>query len=226
MKAASTDFLDDQKLYAPDSGSDSDPKVQYHFNIGRNLYVIESAGMAVLNRVDMPQEVVGVPANGTYIDGPVYYLPYRDDIIVLYQMDMPDETAQQKMTDAYVYLARASIGSRSPKWSISGIPPGGAPGVTSGQLIFVGSRGFLGAINLDTGKYWWCLRDLDKNSQSPFKSVKTPVMRNDEVVLEDAKTDAYGEHYYVAVNLKTQAINTNVPYSKPLSVTDDCPYFR
>lgn len=227
MKAASTEPLDDESLYAPDSGSDSDPERQYHFTVGSSLYVIESAGGAVVHTADAPQKVYfEVPSAPIYIDGPVYHALYHGDLILLYLTDMPGDTPQQKAEDPLVYLVRIQTSDLSLQWSISGIPPDIAPGVISGPLIFVGSNGFLGAINLDTGQYLWCLGDLNRDSGALFGKVKPPFIRNRDLVLESLKPNSYGSYAYVAVNLDTHAVSTNLPGPKPQVIVGDCPYIR
>lgn len=222
MKATSTEPLDNQNLYAPDSGSDSDPERQYHFTVGSRMYVIESAGAAVVNTPDAWQKTFEVPSAPIFIDGPVYYALYHGDPILMYQTDMPGETPKQQARDALVYLVRIDADTLKLKWTISGIPPGVTPGVIHGYLLFVGSTGFLGVVDLDTGKYRWCLSD----SRALPTDVKPPFIRGREVVLESAKPNAHGGYDYVAVNLDTQTVSTNLPDMKLRIITDDCPYFR
>lgn len=225
MRPVSTEPLGED-VSAPDSGSDSDPEVQYHFSFGPNLYVIESGGSGVVNGLNSPQRHFEVPSAPVFIDGPIYKTRYESDVILLYQADMPEESAEQKRKDALVYLVRLQTSDLTLKWTISGISPGVAPGVISGSTVFVAADNFLGAVNLDTGKYRWCLPDFGGRSQHLFEDVSAPVIQDNQVVVEQIEPNAWNGHYYLAVNLEKLVVHSNAPLDKLPAVTTDCPYFR
>lgn len=206
------------------SGADGDPMLRYHFRVGAAAYVLGSSSQGIQGKAGAKQPFV-VPANPMYVDGPLSYAGYDGDLLLLYQADLPWDDAAAKEKESETHLLRLKPDTLSVVWNNSGIPADAAPALIVGSTAYVGADGFLGAVDLETGKFRWCLRDLGAVMGDAFHHVVTPSWSARRVEL-DSLPGKDGLRHYLRVDLDKLKVSTDLGTAAPLRVSRDCPVFR
>lgn len=206
------------------SGADGDPMLHYHFRVEDAAYAIGSSSQGIQGKGGTKRPFA-VPASPMYVDGPVSYAGYAGDLLLLYQADLPWDDAVAKEKESETYLVRIKPDTLSMVWNNSGIPPDAAPARIVSSTAYVGAEYFLGAVDLDTGKFRWCLRGLDAVTGDAFHRVATPSWNPHQVEL-DSLPGKDGSRHYVKVDLDQLKVSTDFGTATSLSVSRDCPVFR
>lgn len=206
------------------SGADGDPMLHYHFRVGKAAYVIGSSSQGIRG-IDTGSQRFAVPAAPMYVDGPLSYGGYDGDLLLLYQADLPWDDVAAKEKKAQTFLLRIKPDTLKVVWNNSGVPADAAPALIVGSTAYVGAEYFLGAVDLASGKFRWCLRELDAATGEAFHHVATPSWSVRQVEL-DSLPGKDGAHHYVRVDLESLKVSTDLVTAGPLSVSRDCPVFR
>ena len=102
------------------------------------------------------------------------YLPYKDDLILVYdtQNDREDWSAGM--------VTRLDGKSLTPKWSIEISGFNTCPCLREGSMLYVTASRFIGKIDLDKGQYLWSVK-LDE----PYDLVEVPRLINNKLILKE-----------------------------------------
>lgn len=194
---------------------DGDPGYTFHFSFGNVSYVISDNGGGVQTNESGISRKFKLPVpSGMWIGGPMYFLQYRQDYLLLYGLSDGENGAAK--------MVRLDPGSLSVKWAAGGIPFNITPGVVQGSSVYVTGIGFIGAIDLDTGRYGWCVTDLYQGS-NVFDVFDEPQIEGTTLSTQDKLTRAAdGTPYTVKVDWKKGTVATNAALAKPARFLKGC----
>ena len=156
-------------------GPDAPAEPEYFcFALADGLYQIGSNGTgARINRPgSTPFRVEWQYADGTFIEG-LLVRPYANDILLVLQVT-DHEGAAGEITRLDRPTLRQTWSARIPAFNI------GAP-LIDGDVAYVTALGFVGRVNLTTGRYDWSVRDLYDHATGYFNSVESITLRGDTV---------------------------------------------
>jgi len=109
--------------------------------------------------------------------GSVYFVPYGRDIIIVYGVGTVEA--------AWGQIARLNPSSPSPVWNatISGFNVG--EGVVEDRFLYQTAFGFVGKLDLESGKYAWKHEGLYDASRASFNSFEVPEVLADEIIFTE-----------------------------------------
>jgi len=150
-----------------------------------------------------------------WLGGPVYFAQYKQDFLLQYGLSSGEESSAK--------LVRLDGLSLAVKWVVGGVPFNMTPGLIQGGLVYVTGIGFVGAIDLETGRYAWCVRDLYKG-ENIFAAFQEPAIEGDTLTAQDKLVAAPdGTPYFIKVDWKHKKVETNASLAQPPQFLVGCP---
>src|SRR5690348_1546751 len=132
-----------------------DPGNTYRFAVENTDLSVSDNGSGVQTDAAGGSRKLKLPVpSGMWLGGPVYFAPYKQDLLIQYGLSSGEESTAK--------IVRLDGLSLVVKWVVGGVPFNMTPGLIQGGLVYVTGIGFVGAIDLETGRYAWCVRDLYK----------------------------------------------------------------
>ena len=193
-----------------------DPGNTYRFMMSNTDLSVSDNGNGVQTDTAGRSRKLKLPVpSGMWLGGPVYFAPYKQDFLLQYGLSSGEESSAK--------LVRLDGLSLAVKWVVGGVPFNMTPGLIQGGFVYVTGIGFVGAIDLETGRYAWCVRDLYKGSNI-FTAFQEPVIEGDTLIAQDklmASPD--GTPYFVKVDWKHKKVETNATFPQPPPFLVGCP---
>ena len=193
-----------------------DPGNTFRFTLGdTNLSVSDNGNGVQTDAAGRARKFRLPVSSGMWLGGPVYFAPYKQDFLIQYGLSSGEASTAK--------LVRLDGLSMAVKWIVGGIPFNMTPGLLQGGLLYVTGIGFIGAIDLDTGRYAWCVRDLYKG-ENIFAAFQEPVIEGDTITAQDKLVMAPGGvPYFIKVDWKRKKVETNAPFAQPPQFLTGCP---
>lgn len=193
-----------------------DPGNTFRFTLGNtDLSVTDNGGGVQTDAAGRSRKLKLPVPSGMWLGGPVYFAPYKQDFLVQYGLSSGEESSAK--------LVRLDGLSLEVKWIVGGVPFNMTPGLIQGGFLYVTGIGFVGAINLDTGRYAWCVRDLYKG-ENIFAAFQEPTLEGDTLTARDKLVAAQdGTPYFIKVDWKHKKVETNAPLPQPPQFLVGCP---
>lgn len=193
-----------------------DPGNTYRFTLGNtDLSVTDNGGGVQTDAAGRSRKLKLPVPSGMWLGGPVYFAPYQQDFLIQYGLSSGEESSAK--------LLRLDGLSLDVKWVVGGVPFNMTPGLIQGGFLYVTGIGFVGAIDLDTGRYAWCVRDLYKG-ENIFAAFQEPTIEGDTLTAQDKLVAAQdGTPYFIKVDWKHKKVETNAPLPQPPQFLVGCP---
>lgn len=192
-----------------------DPGNTYKFNLSDGSYSITDSGIGTQTSSNGSSRKfkLHVPSD-MWIGGPVYFAPYDGDYLILYGVSDGENGGAN--------FDRIDGKTLSVKWSEGNIPFNMTPGLIKDDRAYVTGIGFIGSINLDTGRYAWCIDNLYQGNNI-FDAFEVPTVEGGTFSVRDKlKLAKDGTPYYVKVDWKDSKVETNAPLAKPALFLSGC----
>jgi hypothetical protein len=194
---------------------DGDPGYSFRFMIGDTGYLISDHGSVVQEKSSSkPKFRLSLPSD-MWISGPVFFASYGGDFLILYEIsDAEDGSGEMARIDGKTFAV---------KWTADVVAFNVAPGLISQDIAYVASSGFIGAINLTSGHYDWCVKDLYQGNNI-FVAFDAPKIRAGSVIAvqDEMSRNADGEPYYVWIDWKIGKVVTNASLTKSIAFLPGC----
>jgi hypothetical protein len=195
---------------------DGDPGYSFEFKIDDDSYMVADDGKVVQLKADGSKNKfqLSVPSD-MWIDGPVYFARYQEDYLILYEVSDAE--------DGGANMARIDGKTLAVKWTVGDIPFNTPAGLVVDKIAYVAGVGFVGAIDLDVGRYAWCVEGLYQGANI-FDVFDVPQFKNKAVIKVEDKLSrtSDGAPYFVMIDHKIGKIVTNAALSKPIRFVPGC----
>lgn len=193
-----------------------DPGNTYRFAMGdTNLSVSDNGGGVQSDTAGRARKFKLPVPSDMWVGGPVYFAQYKQDFLIQYGLSSGESSSAK--------IVRLDGLSLEVKWIAGGVPFNMTPGLIQGDLVYVTGIGFVGAIDLDTGRYAWCVRDLYKG-ENIFAAFQEPVIEGDVLIARDKLVVTQdGTPYFIKVDWKHKKVQTNAPFAQPPQFQVGCP---
>jgi hypothetical protein len=195
---------------------DGDRGYSFDFKIGGDSYTVTDDGKVVQMKADGSRNKfqLSVPSD-MWIDGPVYFAPYKEDYLILYEVSDAE--------DGGASMARIDGKTLAMKWTVGDIPFNTPAGLIVDKMAYVAGIGFVGGIDLDAGHYAWCVKGLYQGANI-FDVFDVPQFKNKNVIKVEDKLSrtSDGVPYFVKIEHETGKVVTNAPLSKPIKFIPRC----
>lgn len=193
-----------------------DPGNTFRFLMGNTDISLTDNGGGTQTDVSGRARALKLPVpSGMWVGGPVYFAQYKQDFLIQYGLSSGEESTAK--------LVRLDGLSLAVKWIRGGVPFNMTPGLIQGGFVYLTGIGFVGAIDLETGRYAWCVRDLYKG-ENIFAAFQEPVIEGDTLIAQDKLVAAPdGTPYSIKVDWKHKKVETNAPLAQPPQFLVGCP---
>lgn len=193
-----------------------DPGNTYRFAMeNTNLSVSDNGGGVQSDTAGRARKFRLPVPSGMWLGGPIYFAQYKQDYLIQYGLSSGESSSAK--------IVRLDGESLAVRWIVGGVPFNMTPGLIQGDLAYVTGIGFIGAIDLDTGRYAWCVRDLYKG-ENIFAAFQKPVIEGDTIIAQDKLAATQdGTPYFVKVDWKHKKVQTNAPFVQAPQFLSGCP---
>jgi len=168
---------------------------KWSFSIGTDKYEITNKGRG--KRISGKNRVTKFRLSlegSEIIDGTIYFAEYKNDVLLLY------ETYEGGYGMGYIVCLNAS--NLRLKWRafVYGFNVG--QGLIENKFAYLTAIGFIGKVDLGTGKYVWKHEDLYRkyDESGAFNSFLTPEIKDDIVIFKEDDDLNKGFDHQIQVN--------------------------
>ena len=173
----------------------------FEFSISGNDYRIPIEGNGSVTTSDGKRHFFNLRLSGELLTGSrLYYADYNGDLLLISDVG--------NIEYASGFIARLDLNTMRLKWktSLPGFNVG--TGIIDQRNVYVTAIGFIGKINLETGKYLWKHSNLYGQKTGAFNSFDVPEVRGKMVVFKEIQTYSWKKVAQINVDRATGRIVT------------------